>query len=440
MKRKIFFRIAVWIAISIFCLVGCAGADRAEPKVTSFGVGVTSEPVYEWGTVSGRTITVWGRKSDLSRIYLMRAFKRYEELTGNCVKTAAFSPEEIEEEVVRALEDENSGMDVLLYYGGTNLDALDTDENFYDFSDAAWVDDLTNVSVNQSIYHGKVIGLPHWEASVSGTIYNKKIFKKLGIVPPKTQSEFLETCETLLKNGITPLYIPCQSPTMMLYQFPLDIIVKEDSVLKALNSGKIGYADLPEMYTVIEWYRMMAEKGYLGENYIENDWNGMSSALESGKYAMMLCWDTWLYTDFSGDASDFGLMPAFMGVPDGGTFEGPNLSLLMVNRRGSQVDAALDLISFMADPGNYNAAFEGIYTAPVFKKQMASISTPQYVEAAGWVEENYSDSVAWLKVKGFSQSDASCILDFMSAGGAYSARQCLEDMESLRRKRMETMK
>lgn len=431
MKRNFIFQTVVLLAV-LLCMCGCSGVQSTQANV----LPTIEEPAYEWGRTSGETISVWGRESDLNRSYIIRAFKRYEKLTGNKVETVAFSPEVIEDEVTEALKNKESGLDVLLYFGGANIDAFNPDENFYDFSEAKWVEDLTNVSINQSIYHGKVIGLPHWEASVAGTLYNKRIFDKLGITPPKTQKEFLEACRTLLQNGITPLYLPCTSPTMLLYQFPLDTIVKEKEVLDKINQGSLNYEDLPEMYDVVEWYRTMAEEGYLGKDYITNSWDGMSSALESGEYAMMLCWDTWLYTDFQGDASEFGLMPAFVGVPEKGTFEGPNLSLLMVNRHSTQVEAALDLITFMADPYNYNDAFEGIYTAPVFKKQMASISTPQYVEAARWIEENYSDSIAWLNIKGFSQSDASCILDCISSGGTYTVQQCLRDMDAQRLQRI----
>ena len=425
------FAAAAALAAALLGASGCAAGRVAGPETAA----VAGETDDGRGQKQGRTITVWGRESDLGRGYMAKAFARYEELTGNTVRTVAVAPEQMVGEVRSALADEDSGLDLLLYYGGVNLDPFDPDENFYDFSNAPWVDDLTDVSINQSIYHGKVIGLPHWEASVSGTLYNKRIFQKLGIKVPRTQEEFLQACGTLLDNGVIPLYLPCGSPTMLLYQFPLDTIVQDKDVLEAVNKGLIGYRDLPEMHAVVEWYCRMARQGYLGGSYRENDWDGMDAALKSGDYAMMLCWDTWLYTDFTGNADDFGLMPAFVGVPDQGTFEGPNLSLLMVNRHGDQVDEALELVAFMADPVNYNYAFEDIYTAPVFKQQRASISTPQYVEAAGWIEERYSDSIAWLRIKGFSQSDAVCILGCMEDGGDGAVEKCLGEMDAMRIKR-----
>lgn len=424
--------VSLFLALLIVSLCGCQ--KGGQPVVSA--LEIFTEPQYEWGTSTGRNLTVWGRETDLDRNYMRRAFQRYEEFTGNTVTCVAFSPEELELYGAAAFNGETEGPDLLLSFGGVNIDAFNPDENFYDFSDAVWVDDLTEVSINQTIYHGKVIGLPHWEASISGTIYNKEIFERFHLTQPRTQEEFLTVCEVLLKNGVTPLYLPGASPTMLLYQFPLDVLLEKGDTLERLNRGDLGYCDLPEMETVVEWYRTMAERGYLGQDYLQNDWDGMSHALDSGAYAMMLCWDTWLYTDFKGDPAQFGLMPAFLGVPETGTFEGPNLSLLMVNRHSEQVDAAVELVTFLADPYNYNAAFEGTYTAPVFKQQVAGISTPQYVEAERWIENNYRDSTAWLRICGFSQSDATCILDYMCGREDYTAEDCLKDMDRLRLERL----
>lgn len=224
---------------------------------------------------------------------------------------------------------------------------------------------------------------------------------------------------------------------MLLYQFPLDTVVENSSILNGLNDGSLDYADLPEMAQIVSWYKTMADLGYLGDDYMSNDWDGMNEAMRGNQYAMMLCWDTWLYTDFDGDSDNFGLMPAFIGVPETGTFEGPNLGLFIVNRHTQKLETALNFIDFLADPYNYNVAFEGVYTAPVFKNQVASISTPQYVEAEMLIERNFRDSTAWLRIRGFSQNDAQCILDYMKGESLETAGECLQCMDRLRRIRLE---
>lgn len=397
---------------------------------------IYKEPQYQWGTIKNETLTIWGIAPDMDRSYIQKACDRYETLTSNQLEIIQISKEDINQRMQNALHGNEPMPDIFVTYGGTNIDRYDPVENFYDFSSAEWVKDLTNTSINQTVYHGKIIGLPFWEASVSGTIYNKDLFEKYNINIPTTQDEFMQVCETLLAYGITPMYMPAKEISMMLYQFPLDTIVEDNDILKKLNNGEIGYMDIPEMELIVNWYKTMADRGYFGENYLEDDWNHMSEALESENYGMLLCWDTWLYTDFKGDASKFGIMPAFVGTPENGTFEGPNLNLFMVNKKSEKLDVALEFITFLADPYNYNVAFENVLTAPVFKNQTGSISTPQYLENERTIEKYYRDSIAWLRIRGFSQMDAKCIYEYITPNSQMSAKECLEQMDQLRNERL----
>lgn len=423
----------VFFAVSLLLMAGCGRHKEA----FSVGERLFNEPVYDWGKSTGETLTVWGAYPDLDRTYIRKAFERYTQLTGNELSIVQMPKEEFTQQMLAAFGGgEAEPPDIILSYGGTNIEAYDPDENFYDFSDALWLDDLTDTSINQTVYNGRIIGLPHWEASVSGTLYNKEIFKKYDLEVPKTQEEFMNVCASLSKQGITPVYLPAGEVSMLLYQFPLDAVVENAGILNGLNDGSLGYEDLPQMAQIVQWYKTMADAGYFGDAYEDNDWDGMNTAMSSGKYAMMLCWDTWLYTDFDGSPEDFGLMPAFVGIPENGTFEGPNLGLFIVNRHTKRLDAALNFITFLSDPYNYNAAFEDVYTAPVFKNQVASISTPQYMEAEMVIERNFRDSTAWLRIRGFSQNDAQCILDYMAGEGCSTVKACLERMDELRAARL----
>lgn len=426
MKKSIF----IWGILLSLLITGCHHFMPEEKK------DIFTEPQYEWGNISGKSLIIWGIAPDLDRDYIKKACQRYEDLTHNTIEIIQYDKDKINEQMTKALNGEIEMPDIFVSYGGTNIDAFNPIDNFYDFSDASWVNDLTNTSINQTVYNGKIIGLPLWEASISGTIYNKDIFDKYNIEVPKTQQEFMNVCETLLQQGITPLYLPAKEISMLLYQFPLDTLVENSDILKNLNTNEIGYQDIEGFADIINWYKTMGDKGYFGNDYMNNDWNGMSPALESEKYAMLLGWDTWLYSDYKGDASKFGLMPAFMGTPEQGTFEGPNLNLFMVNKKSKEIDLALDFITFLADPYNYNVIFEGISTAPVFKNQVNSISTPQYLENERLIEKNYHNSVAWLRIKGFSQMDASCILEYMQSNHSLSVEDCLEKMNELRKARM----
>lgn len=425
MIAEAFSRVFI-ILLSLF-LSGCS-ADGIEEQSKE----EHSAPLYQWGATTGQTIVLWGNKNDLDRPFMRKAFERYEALTGNKLDIKEFTHTELEKKLHEGFSDTQAELpDVFLFPNGTTLLGMDPDKNFHDFTNAPWVDDLTDNALTQTISNGKVVGLPHWEAAIAGILYNKKIFKNLGLKQPRNEDEFFEICQTLLNHGITPMYLPFTEPTMLLYQFPMSGILKDTSLLDDLNDGKINYSDIKAMEKIVDWYRRMAHSGYFGSNYLADDWDGMDKAMKSGKYAMMLCWDTWLYSDFTGDPDEFGIMPAFVGAPYDGAYEGPNLMLLIVNEHSPKKDAAIDFITFMADPYNYNAAFADFHTAPVFRKQTGSLTTPQYDEQARYIEQHLYDSVARRLIRGFSQSDAAFIERRMR-DPAYSVSDCLQDMDAAR--------
>lgn len=432
MEKRGFFLTLIFIGVTL--ITGC-GNRRPDSGVNP-AAEAFSGPQYQWQKEYPEPLRILGIYPDLERTYLDRAFKRYETLTGNQLELIQVDREEFEQRMSRGFQGLEEEPDVILSYGGTNIDAYHPDENLYDFTDAPWVDDLTDTSINQAVYNGRIIGIPHWEASISGTLYNKTIFKQYHLEIPKNQEGFMELCAVLSEHGITPLYIPGREPSMFLYQFPLDSIVEDTYILNGLNDGSLSYSDIPQMKQIVSWYRTMAHKGYMGESYLTGDWSGMESAMSSGQYAMMLCWDTWLYTDYKGNPDEFGLMPAFVGVPEEGTYEGPNLGLFLVNKNSRSLESALNFITFLSDPYNYNAAFEGIYTAPVFKNQINSISTPQYQEAERLIERNYRSSTAWLRIRGFSQMDAAVIQEYMKPDNKWTAEECLKQMDMLRDSRL----
>lgn len=424
-RGKRILAVIVSASMGMALLTGC-GNDSDNAKKTGSG---------EDKETQGVALTLYGNADDAAKPYMQEIFRLYEEETGNTIDVQGLDASNFESVCLTKFQTGDIP-DILMHFGGYSLDAYNPKENFVDFSDAEWVEDIADTSLSQAKRDGVVYGLPFWESAVAGCLYNKTIFEELGLERPTTQKEFDDVCQKLLDADIQPIYLAAADSWPLFYQFGMDPIFREEGMLDKINSNQITYSDISEMKSMLEWYKTSAEKGYFGQDFSTDTWDYASEVLGTGEAAMIFCWDTWLDTDYDGESyeykgDDFGIMPTFMGTTENGTFEGGNNSLLLVNKNSDNVDAAIEFINFCADPDNYNRAFDGISTTPTFKGMTKNKISSQYEEAKELIEKYGNPSIANPEIIGFSQTDGGkCIQELLV--GNISVEECLKLMDDER--------
>lgn len=85
----------------------------------------------------------------MERGYITKAFERYEELTGDKLELVQMPKEEYAQKMSEAFNGNGEKPDIILSYGGTCIENYHPDDNFYDFTGAQWVEDLTDTSIKQ---------------------------------------------------------------------------------------------------------------------------------------------------------------------------------------------------------------------------------------------------------------------------------------------------
>ncbi len=437
MKKFISLLLIFSMAATLFIGCGKSGTtkEKDETDISTEDSKKQTEESKDEGTKEEAkpvTLTLYGDAGNVQRPFMQKIFALYEEATGNKIDVQGIESENFESVCLMKFQTGDIP-DLFLHQGGYSLDAYNPSENFVDFTSSSWVADIID-SVLPTAKRGETVyGLPFWEASYSGLLYNKVLFEELGIKLPKTQEEFNAVCEELLEKGVQPIYFPVKDVWPMLYQYGMDPIFENKDLLNKLNTNQTTYAEIPEMKNMINWYKMAADKGYFGKTFATDTWDYCMEVLGEGEAAMMYCWDTWLYSDYDSEAytyvaDDFGLMPAFLNTTDNGTFEGPNCNLMLANKNSENKEEAINFINFMADPVNYNKAFDGFETAPVFKGQTTIKTTPQYSSSKDWIAEVGRASIANPEIIGFSLVDGGKYIQELLIGNI-DVDQCLKSMD-----------
>ncbi len=172
---------------------------------------------------------------------------------------------------------------------------------FMDLTDTAIVKSgkFDNIAATCLVKDGKVYGLT-WNHLAVGAFYNTEIFAKYNLSVPTNWDEFLSVCETLKKNGVTPIVSDLGDGWCSMYILNNAagnlIYGKNPNYDAELLAGKHKLTD-PVWQEIFEKVKYIYDKGYYGENPMGGKYEQSLSDFANGKGAMHII-GTWVIPVF----------------------------------------------------------------------------------------------------------------------------------------------
>lgn len=185
----------------------------------------------------------------------------------------------------------------------------------------SWLDQF-NPAMRKFMQHpkdGKIYGVPS-ELSLHVMFYNAKIFRQLGIEPPKTWDELLAAADKLKAGGVDPIAITgLFEPYMGMWSDHLWLrTVGYDKARAVLTEGKGHVTEDPGFLKGLEMLQQLRDKGAFLKGFEGTDFTAAETQFFQGKAGMILM-GTWLVSEMANVIpKDFeiGVM-AFPAVPGG---------------------------------------------------------------------------------------------------------------------------
>jgi len=283
-------------------------------------------------------------------------FAGFAKQSGNTVTQQILPDVNEYENIIKTRFATNDAPDIFYFFTGPNeYITLQAEKNLVDFSKEDFVKNLSTAVRDFYTVNGKIYGIPWGTYNAMGVMYNKDVFAKVGVQPPKNYADFLAICEKIKKAGITPIYDagktgwPVQIFSLSGFQtFVLPTIGGMDGVTK-LGNNTLRIKDIPAIKDVFQRQYDLKTKGYLNKDFAAGTYELQQDALATGKAAMAFQAD-WMLPSIAAKYPDAVDKIGFFSLPSDTDVGLPTLyppKQIMVSKNGKHTEAALALLRYM---------------------------------------------------------------------------------------------
>lgn len=306
MKRKTVFikKALATIMIAATLLSACGTSEEATEEVTeekgdiAEGAAEEKEDITEEAVEEKRDITLTLAVRGESAYDIDKELnERFAEETGIKIDMQVIPSDQFDN-VISTKMAVGEGPDMFLGSTAMQMAKYNPEQYLADLSDEEWVSRYTESAKAASSFNGKIYALNMWASDAWGMLYDSTLFEKLNIKVPTNFDEFVEACEILKENGITPIYEPGKDTWLLPGYFKntgAAVEAANPGAFEAINSGEKKFADYPEFLQAMENFKVLSDNGYFSEDVLSEaygDGSAGAQAMASGKYGMYLVWSS----------------------------------------------------------------------------------------------------------------------------------------------------
>jgi raffinose/stachyose/melibiose transport system substrate-binding protein len=304
-----------------------------------------------------------------------------------------------------------------------------------------YMDRFLPAAIQQASVDGDIWAVPVENVALGVVFYNKTLFQRCSLTPPKTLEELYHVIDVCKAQGITPFALANRSawPSSMYYMYFVDRVGGRDAFRDAIERNPdgtakngVGFAD-EKLIKAWQYAIDLIQRGAFPEdaNALDED-AAEGRALFYKDEAAMYLMGTWTISyvadenpDFL-DALDFFEFPTLGGPSDGmiGTV-GDNF--YSVSSRCERPDLAFELIQYLIDDqavklrleaGRYPTLTGVPLSNPLIDKVRETVESAPYIQL--WYDQ-------WLPAKLAEVHKDICRQVFAGGMTAEEAAQTLED-------------
>lgn len=225
--------------------------------------------------------------------------------------------------------------------------------------DPVFRDRFVASSFDTTRFDGKIYGIPGEDTTLAVVHYNKELFDKLGLQPPKTWPEMVKVMDILKAQGVAPFALANKGkwPASMVYMHLVDRIGGGEAFRKAASRAPGGSFADPAFIEAGRMLQEMVKGGAFapGFNGLDYDVGGSRRLLYAGKAAMTVM-GTWEIGAMTNENAEFVKKMdffAFPTVPGGkgstGVIGTVGDNFYSVSKSCKHPDAAVELVKTLVD-------------------------------------------------------------------------------------------